>query len=122
MILSEYLTTVPQRTAATTEPTETTPTPFTTAIGLFGIYGHNFFGKIENFDIIRYGVTGALGLHLAPGYIAPALRIGGDVFLGKKFMISAAGVYVGTANILINNEFVKTDGGAGGDVTISYSF
>ncbi len=122
-ILSEYPTTGnAQNTSTQTQSTTATPTPFTAAVGIFGIYGHNFFGQLENFDKIRFGITSAIGLHLAAGYLAPTLRLGADVFLGKKFMISIAGLYVGNANILINNEFVKTDGGSGGDITISYSF
>ena len=126
-ILSEYPTTTTSATTETTEETteetpETELQPFTTALGLYAIYGHNFFGQVENFDRIRFGLTSALGLHLAAGYIAPALRVGTDMFLGKKFLISFSGLFVGGANILVDGKFVRIDGGGGGDVTISYSF
>ncbi|SMF13503.1 hypothetical protein [Pseudobacteriovorax antillogorgiicola] len=124
-LLSEYPSTTPDgftETDTTETVTEVTPTPFTTALGLFGIYSHNFLAKVENYDRIRWGVNTAIGLHLATGYIAPAARFGVDLFLGKKFVVSSSAFYVTNANILINNEFVKTDGGAGGDVILSYSF
>ena len=98
------------------------PQPFTTALGIYALYGHNFFGSIENYDRLRFGLTSALGLHLAAGYIAPALRLGADAFLGKRFLLSVAGIYVSSANILVDNKFVRVDGGAGGDLTVSYSF
>ena len=44
------------------------------------------------------------------------------MFLGKRFVITSSVMYVTNANILLDNQFVKTDGGIGGDVVLSYSF
>lgn len=124
-VLSEYPSTKPDGfTSSTTDDsvTEITPTPFTLAVGLFGIYSHNFLSRVENFDRIRLGVYGAGGLHIASGYLAPTYRGGLDVFLGKRFVITTSALYVSNANILLDNSFVKTDGGIGGDVILSYSF
>lgn len=124
-LLSEYPSTKPDgftSTSTDTTVSEITPTPFTLAIGLFGIYSHNFLDRVENFDRIRFGLNSAIGLHLASGYLAPTARGGFDMFLGKRFVITSSVMYVTNANILLDNQFVKTDGGIGGDVVLSYSF
>ena len=123
-LLNEYPSTKPDGFTSTEDPsvTEITPTPFTLAIGLFGIYSHNFLDVVENFDRMRFGLNTAIGIHLASGYLAPTARGGFDAFLGKRFVISTAVMYVTNANILLDKKFVKTSGGIGGDVVLSYSF
>lgn len=97
------------------------PTPFQQSIGLFALYAHNFLGSLESYNELRQGVNGALGLHLASGYIAPVIRLGWDVFLGRRFSVNSSLSYVGTANILLKGEFTRIAGGVGGDVVISYN-
>lgn len=107
--------------AATTESTSSSPTPFKSSIGLFALFAHNFLGNLESYNEIRQGINGALGLHLASGYLAPTLRVGWDVYLGRRFSINSALILVSSANILVNGKFVQISGGLGGDVAISYN-
>lgn len=97
------------------------PTPFRQSFGLFALYAHNFLGSLESYNEMRQGVNAALGLHLASGYIAPVIRVGWDVFLGRRFSINTSLNYVSTANILLQGEFTRIAGGVGGDVLISYN-
>jgi hypothetical protein len=111
-------------TDGSSDPTSTetaSPEPFTMALGIYGLYAHNFLGVVESYDRIRQGMHLAVGAHLASGYLAPAVRGGWDLFFGRSFAVSVGAVYVSSANILVNNKFVKTSGGVGGDLVLSYN-
>ncbi len=124
-LLSEYpstgSTSDEEEESAETDSTDDSPSPFTKSFGLFALYSHNFLGSLESYNEMRHGVSAALGLHLAAGYLAPAARIGWDLFLGRKFSVSTNLALVSTANILIKGEFKRVAGGVGGDVVISYN-
>lgn len=115
----------PSEAAATGEAAEATPatgpTPFKSSFGLFAIFAHNFLGKLESYNEVRHGLNGALGLHLASGYLAPTLRLGWDVHLGRRFSINTSAIVVSSANILVNGKAVQVPGGVGGDLVISYN-
>ena len=124
-LLSDYPTS--GSTEATEETTEETTTevtlePFTTAIGLYGVYAHNFLGTLESYNQTRYGVNAAAGILLASSYLAPTLRFGVDTYFGRAFGITASILYVTGSKILVNNEFQSTTGGAGGSLAMVYNF
>ena len=98
------------------------PTPFKSSIGLFAVFAHNFLGTLESYNEVRQGINGAIGLHLASGYLAPAIRAGWDVYLGRRFSVNTSLILVSSANILVKNKFVRVPGGVGGDLAISYNF
>ncbi|MCX6129332.1 MAG: hypothetical protein NTX25_09760 [Proteobacteria bacterium] len=122
--LSAYPTEGTATSPAATE-TESTTTreakPFTSSVGLFAIFAHNFLGSIESYNELRFGLNAGLGLHLAPGYLAPGLRLGADTYLGRRFSVGFSLILVGTANILLDSKFVKIPGGTGADLAISYN-
>jgi hypothetical protein len=121
-LLSDYPSEGPA--PESTEPEESTERkakPFTNALGVFALYAHNFLGTLESYNEVRYGVSAALGLHLASGYMAPTLRTGLDTYLGRRFSVNAALILVGPANILLDGKFVKVSGGVGADVAVSYN-
>lgn len=108
------------QTSTETQTTEDTPKPFSSALSLYAIFSHNFLGKLESYNAIRQGVNLGLGVFLATGYLAATGRLGYDLFFGKSFTVSFGGIYIAPSEILVNNEFIKTKGGSGGDVVFSY--
>ncbi|MBF0441146.1 MAG: hypothetical protein HQK54_04515 [Oligoflexales bacterium] len=109
-------------TSSTTDTSEPVPKPFTSAIGLYAVFAYNFLGALESYNEIRTGLNLGVGLFLATGYLATSGRLGLDTFLGKKFTISLGGLYIAPSQILMAKQFVKTKGGSGGDLVISYNF
>jgi hypothetical protein len=105
--------------AATEDPT---PKAFQQALGLYGVYGHQFLGPVESYNEVRHGFHTGVGALLATGYIAPTLRLGWDVFMGRRFTTSVAANYVVGSTILIAGKSVKTKGGAGGDLILSLNY
>jgi hypothetical protein len=98
------------------------PKPFTTAIGLFAVYVHNFLGPIETYNKIRYGFHVGAGPLIAAGYLAPALQFGLDAYFGRRFVVSPNLMLVGQTKILVGDEFVATQGGIGGDIVLSLNY
>ena len=128
---NSFLTNYPTQGTATdaaapattpTAATGKTPKPFTSAYMLHVIYAHNFFGNLESYDDIRQGVNVGLGMILAPSYLATSTRLGWDTFFGKRFSVSFGGIYVASAQIMIDQKFKKIKGGGGGDCIFSYNF
>ncbi len=121
-LLKEYPTVGTVSATTPTEDTTVRAAPFRFSLGLYGLYAHNFLGEVESYDTIRHALTIGAGALLAQSYIAPSLRLGWDFHFGRRFVFSLAGVYVAPAKILINNEFIDTNGGMGGDAVISLNF
>lgn len=130
-ILSEYPTV--EGTGSTETTTEDTaqnsdfvvpaePQPFTTAIGLFGLYSRNFLPTVESYDAVRQGMHYGVGAVLASGYIAPALKGGWDVFFGRSYVLSLSLTYMTPSKIFLGGETVDTQGGLGGVGVVSYNF
>ena len=105
---------------ATATPAE--PEPFTTAIVIGGLYSHNFLGSVESYDQIRQGVHLMGGGLVASGYMAPIVRAGWDVFFGRRYVLTVAGLFVAPSKILLDNDFVETQGGGGAEAILSYNF
>jgi hypothetical protein len=106
----------------TAESDEIKPKPFKNAISLQAIFAQNFLGSVETYDDIRHGYHLGLGFFYTTGYFAPQFGAGWDVFFGKRFVMTPSFKYLAPSNVLIGNEFVKTTGGASGEVIFSYSF
>jgi hypothetical protein len=95
------------------------PKPFSTAIGLYGLYSHVFLGSVESYDRLRHGVYLGLGGVFTTGYIAPGARLGWDLHLGRRFVTTFTASYVGSTSIVVDSNTTKVSGGAGGDITLS---
>jgi len=104
------------------EVEELTPQPFKQALGLYAVYVHNFLGPLETYNKIRYGTHIGLGPMLAAGYMGPTIFGGLDVYFGKRWVVSPNVAYIAPSKILLGDEFVVTNGGIGGDVTLSVNF
>ena len=98
------------------------PKAFTTALVIFAVYSHNFLGSLENYDRMRHGINFGIGTILASGYLAGAGRLGWDIYFGKRFILSLGGIAVNSSEITVGDTTLKTKGGGGGDVVISYNF
>ena len=122
-ILKEYPTekaTNPQTTETTAPATTSdTPIPFKFALGFFALYSHNFLGTLESYNEIRSGVSFGLGALLASGYLAGVGRVGYDMYFGRRFAVAVSGLYVLPSQVLVSGEFVKTKGGAGGELVFA---
>lgn len=98
------------------------PKPFTSAIGLFGIYAHNFLGALETYNVIRQGMHVGLGGLMSSGYLAPAARLGWDVYFGRRFVVSTTGMFIKSSTVLVKDQKFETKGGIGYEVAMSYNF
>lgn len=101
---------------------ETALEPFRSAIGLYMMYAYNFLGSIESYNTTRYGVNLGLGTLLASGYLAGSVRLGLDIYFGRTFGVTLAGLYVASSQVLVDNEYQDTKGGAGGELAVVYNF
>lgn len=102
--------------------TSVQPEPFTAAIGLYGIYARNFVGSIESYDEIRHGLHFALGTLLTVGYLGPTVKIGWDVYFGRRFALGFTANYIAPSQVLIQGNPIATNGGAGGEVVLSFNY
>jgi hypothetical protein len=106
--------------SSTSDPNITpTPKPFSSAIGLYGLYSHVFLGQVESYDRLRHGVYVGLGGLFTTGYIAPGARLGWDLHLGRRFVTTFSVSYLGSTSVVLDKQTSKVDGGAGGDITLS---
>lgn len=97
------------------------PQPFSNALVLSAIYTYNFFGRVETFDRIRYGVNASAGPILATGYLALQGRGGLDIYFGKKFNLAVGGLYIFPSTIKVGNQLISTKGGLGGELIVAYT-
>ncbi len=114
-----------QTSSSTTETKSTStakPAPFKFALGIYGLYSHNFLGSVESYDQVRQGIHFGIGTLLAAGYLAPSVKIGWDMFFGRKFGVTLSGIYLTPSRVLLGEEFVETAGGAGGELVLSYNY
>lgn len=95
------------------------PIPFSTAVGLYGLYSRVFLGSVESYDRLRHGVYLGLGGVFTTGYLAPGARLGWDLHLGRRFVTTFAASYIGSTSIVVDRSSTKVRGGAGGDITLS---
>lgn len=114
-----------------TEATKTTTTtksktaklvPFRTAGALYAAYGHLFVGSVESYNQIRHGLHAGVGMLGATGYLAPVLRFGWDIFMGRRFSTSLGLNYVAASSVIVETETIKTKGGAGADAVLSFNY
>ncbi|MFK7871894.1 MAG: hypothetical protein AB8C84_01815 [Oligoflexales bacterium] len=99
-----------------------TPEPFTSALGIYGLYAHNFLGAVESYNDIRQGIHAGIGGLISPGYITGLLRFGTDIYLGRRFVISLSGLYILPSQVVVENEPVETKGGFGGSGVVAVNF
>ncbi len=98
---------------------EARPLPYKFVLGIHAIVARNFLGNVESYDTIRHGAHAAIGGILSPGYLAPSLRLGWDVYLGRRWVMTLSGQYIMQSTIMVENEFKKARGGVGGDLALS---
>lgn len=129
LILSSYIAnnSLFKKAAKTDEevdPDETNPTPepFKNAIGFYAVYAHNFIGAIESYNDIRHGINVGVGGLIATKYLAGSARLGWDTYFGRRFVTSLSVLQLGASTVTVNEIDVKTKGGTGGEMVISYNF
>ncbi len=98
------------------------PQPFKSAFSLYALYAHNFLGSIESYNTIRHGITGGVGALMSTGFMAGTMRGGWDTYFGRTFAVSLNGLYVMASSIKVNGESVRTQGGTGAELVVSYNF
>ncbi|MEZ4743704.1 MAG: hypothetical protein R3B45_14885 [Bdellovibrionota bacterium] len=111
-----------ESTSSTEEDGPLRPKPFETALGIYGIYAHNFLGSVESYNEVRQGIHFGLGGIISSGYLAGSAAIGWDIFFGRRFVTSFTGLYLAPSKVLVGSETVETKGGAGGSVTVSFNY
>lgn len=104
----------------TTKPAE--PQPFSTALAITALYAHNFLGSVESYNELRQGIHLAAGGLFAGGYLAGHVRLGWDMYFGRRFVVSFAGLYIAPSKILLEKEWIPTKGGNGAEVVVSYNY
>ncbi len=117
---------VEETTTETTTPPDPAAKPkpkaFSQAFGVYGLYSHLFVGSVESYNETRHGAHLGLGGLAATGYLAPAFRLGWDVYMGRRFSASVGGNYIGSSTVIINKESYKTKGGPGADFILSVNY
>jgi hypothetical protein len=101
---------------------ESRPLPYKNLLGIHALLARNFLGSIEVYDKIRHGVHLGIGAVASKGYLAPSIKTGWDVYLGRRFVSTLSAHYVTTSSILVGDDFQTSRGGGGGDFTLSYNF
>lgn len=121
---STFLKAYPSEGANTTEETaayegEQRPIAYKYVLGLHALYARNFIGEVESYDRVRHGAHVGLGAIISTGYLAPSVRVGWDAYFGRRWVLSLQGQYVTDSTILVGKTYQKTEGGIGGDLSLS---
>lgn len=98
------------------------PLPYKYLLGVHAILARNFVGNIEIYDKIRHGAHVGIGGVISKGYLAPSLKLGWDIYLGRRFVGTFSGHYITKSTILVGSDFQTSRGGGGGDFALSYNF
>jgi hypothetical protein len=124
---STFLNTYPSEGTTTTTTTATysgaaRPVPYKFALGIQALTAYNFVGDVEVYDRMRHGAHFGLGGILSTGYLAPSVRLGWDVYFGRRFVVTMSAHYIAESTILVQGDYQKSRGGGGGDLVLSYNF
>jgi hypothetical protein len=92
------------------------------AYALYGIYNRMLFAGRESYDSIRPSLNVALGGWVSGFVLAPSARLGADLYLGRRFALGAAWVYVGKSTALVEGSEVKVPAVQGSEAILSVSF
>lgn len=98
------------------------PLPYKNALGVHALLARNFVGSIEIYDRVRHGMHLGIGGIVSKGYLAPSVKFGWDVYLGRRFVATLSSQYITKSSILVNDDFQTSRGGGGGDFALSYNF
>lgn len=109
-------------TPATEATDDPKPKAYSQAFAVYGMYSHLFLGSVESYNEARHGAHVGLGGLAATGYLAPAFRLGWDIYMGRRFSASFGANYIGASSVLIQGKSIKTKGGAGADVILSVNY
>lgn len=94
-------------------------TPWSFALGMYGMYSRHFVGAVESYNEIRHAANIGLGFIGTSGFLTTSARAGWDMYFGRRFATNLSLVYLMPSVATQDNENTKTAGGAGGDFTIS---
>ncbi len=98
------------------------PSPFKLAIGVTALYGYNFIGALESYNELRNQLNLGVGFLMASTYLAPQVRLGWDVFFGKRFTSNFGVAYVLPSKVLVDGKFKETQGGVLGELAVGVQF
>lgn len=112
-------TTATDGTTTDSATTDSTPKAFSFALGLYGMYVHNLIGSLESYNQIRHSLNIGVGALIASAYLAGSVRLGWDLYFGRRFAANFGAFYVAPSEVVVNDEYVKVAGGAGGEIGMS---
>ena len=96
--------------------------PWTFSLAMYGLYGRHFVGSLESYNEVRHALNVGLGFLAAPAYITASVRVGWDVYFGKRFATNVALVALAPSAVLVESKAVKTKAGVGGEIAISLNY
>ena len=97
--------------------------PYRIAVSVQTVYGFNFKETAESLDDIRYGITIGVGFLASSGYLTFLGALGGNLKLGKHFIMDASVMYGAPTTLTIKKTYTfRTKGGAGASATFGYLF
>lgn len=112
--------------ASTTDETAYSGTaralPYKYVVALHALVARNYIGDMEMYDRIRHGINLGLGAVIGSGYMAPSVRVGWDMYFGRRFVVTLGGQYITSSVVLVKTTYTKVKGGGGGDFILSYNF
>ena len=98
------------------------PIPYKYLLGIHALLARNFVGSVEIYDRVRHGLHLGIGGVVSKGYLAPSVKAGWDVYLGRRFVATIDAHYITKSTILVGDDFQTSRGGGGGDFSLSYNF
>lgn len=123
---SDFLKAYPSEGTSSSSTTTYTgkkrPLPYKYLLGVHGLLARNFVGSVEIYDKVRHGVHVGVGGVASKGYLAPSIRAGYDLYLGRRFVASFDAHYITQSSILVGTDFQSSRAGGGGDLALSYNF
>ena len=121
-LLRDYPSEGASSTSQTSYSGSSRPLPYKYLLGVHALLARNFVGSVEIYDKIRHGAHVGIGGVMSKGYLAPSLKLGWDIYLGRRFVGTFGGHYITKSSILVGSDFQTSRGGGGGDFALSYNF
>ena len=97
--------------------------PYDAAYAMYLQVGRHLFGDLSRYDGVRQSVSLGIGGVLASNFLAPTARIGYDVRIGRRLVLTPVGYWIGESSKALTSDItVRTQPAAGGGMIISYGF
>lgn len=81
--------------------------PYERGYGLYAIYNRMFFSGRETYESLRPSLNLGLGGWASGFLIAPSARVGADLYIGRRFALTAAWLYISKTTAIMSGYELK---------------